>query len=298
MNKDQQQSERKPKRWDIFLSYAHADRAEVAQPLAVALESLGLRVWLDHTELKVGDSLQEKIDEGLRLCRLGVVILSHAFFSHHYPVRELRGLAQREVNGKKVILPVWHRVSEEDVRNFSPPLADRVAARTEDGVNVVALKIFEVANPQLFDAARKEISAAAQKLRHLEELTTGSQLVQVIRGSFAFNFGNEDPADTEEMELVSGFLQHVQDLGDILGDLDVSDRIQAEFDLNKSMKKLREAGWRVFGRRSRRPIKMGKETEDWPVAMVVLAREGTHGVVETGEGSFAVIPGQKLGNGD
>jgi hypothetical protein len=51
--------------WDAFVSYASEDRAKVARPLVEALRALGLRIWFDQTELRVGDSLRERIDAGL-----------------------------------------------------------------------------------------------------------------------------------------------------------------------------------------------------------------------------------------
>jgi hypothetical protein len=51
--------------WDIFISHASEDKAEVARPLQKILEGAGLRVWLDENQLEIGDSLREKIDEGL-----------------------------------------------------------------------------------------------------------------------------------------------------------------------------------------------------------------------------------------
>ena len=63
--------------------------------------------------------------------RFGIVILSPRFFEKHWPVQELNGLASREVEGQKVILPIWHNVSFEEVRRFSPILADRVAVKSD-----------------------------------------------------------------------------------------------------------------------------------------------------------------------
>jgi hypothetical protein len=42
-----------------------------------------------------------------------------------------------------VILPIWHRVRFEDVRNYSPTLADRIAVSTVEGLDKVVQKIVE-----------------------------------------------------------------------------------------------------------------------------------------------------------
>ena len=68
-------------------------------------------MWIDESELFVGDSLRAKIDEGLAQSQFGIVILSPSFFSKHWPQAELDGLAAREANGEKRILPVWHNLT-------------------------------------------------------------------------------------------------------------------------------------------------------------------------------------------
>src|SRR5258706_10107710 len=101
--------------WDVFISHASEDKDAIARPLAEALRAKGLRVWYDEFSLTVGDSLRRKIEQGLSNSRFGVVILSHRFFAKHWAEQELNGLATREVGGEKVILPVWHGVTFEDV---------------------------------------------------------------------------------------------------------------------------------------------------------------------------------------
>jgi phosphatidylserine/phosphatidylglycerophosphate/cardiolipin synthase-like enzyme len=111
----------------------------VARPLAKALVHRGWTAWLDELELTVGDSLSRRIDEALSQSQFGVVVLSPYFFQKQWTQRELAGLAAREIDsGAKVILPVWHRVTREDIVRHSPTLADRVGARTADGIEVVA----------------------------------------------------------------------------------------------------------------------------------------------------------------
>lgn len=109
-------------------------------------------MWYDDFALKLGDSLRQSIDRGLVRSRFGVVILSGHFFSKHWPQQELNGLATREVNGKKVILPVWHGVGFSEVCNYSPTLADRKAVETKSGLAHVVGMILQVVtnsdNPQ------------------------------------------------------------------------------------------------------------------------------------------------------
>ena len=62
--------------WEVFISHASEDKDTVARPLANHLAALGVKVWFDKSELRLGDSLRTKIDAGLARSRFGVVILS------------------------------------------------------------------------------------------------------------------------------------------------------------------------------------------------------------------------------
>jgi len=113
--------------YDAFISYASEDKQEFVKPLADKLTELGLKVWYDEFELKVGDSLRSSIDRGLVNSEYGIVVLSKNFFSKNWPQYELNGLTAREIDGRKVILPIWYGISKEDVLKYSPPLADKIA---------------------------------------------------------------------------------------------------------------------------------------------------------------------------
>jgi hypothetical protein len=116
--------------YDAFIAHASEDKAKVVKPLATALTKLGFRVWYDEFELRVGDSLRVSIDRGLVNSRFGIVVLSPSFFAKNWPRYELNGLTAREVEGSKVILPIWHAVARADVLAYSPTLADKVALST------------------------------------------------------------------------------------------------------------------------------------------------------------------------
>lgn len=133
--------------WDVFISHASEDKELVALPLAALLGAYGIAVWLDEYELRLGDSLRAKIDQGLAESRFGVVILSQSFFAKDWPQRELNGLAALESPQRKVILPVWHGVNQQVVAKYSPLLADKKAANTDRGLGAVASEILKVVIP-------------------------------------------------------------------------------------------------------------------------------------------------------
>src|SRR5947209_20462927 len=60
---------------DIFLSHSAKDKA-VVRPLAERLRADGLRVWFDEWEIKPGDSIPAKIEEGLEHSRVLVLCMS------------------------------------------------------------------------------------------------------------------------------------------------------------------------------------------------------------------------------
>jgi hypothetical protein len=137
--------------YDVFISHASEDKAEVARPLSEFLRSLGVAVWYDEFALDMGDSLSRSIDKGLAASRFGVVILSPSFFSKGWPQHELAGLVSKEVAYGKTILPVWHKVTVDDIRQVSPTLADKVAVATNAlSIEQIGLRIVKVARPEIF----------------------------------------------------------------------------------------------------------------------------------------------------
>lgn len=137
--------------YDVFISHASEDKSEVARPLSEFLRSLGVDVWYDEFTLDMGDSLSRSIDKGLAASRFGVVILSPSFFSKGWPQHELAGLVSKEVAYGKTILPVWHKVVADDIRQVSPTLADKVAVATDAlSIEQIGLRIVKVARPEIF----------------------------------------------------------------------------------------------------------------------------------------------------
>jgi len=118
------------KQYDFFISHASEDKDDIVRDLAEALRNNGFEVWYDEFELKIGDSLRKKIDYGLSNANYGIVIISPSFVKKNWTEYELNGMVAREMNGHKVILPIWHKITKDEVLRFSPSLADKLALNT------------------------------------------------------------------------------------------------------------------------------------------------------------------------
>ncbi|MFN7260321.1 MAG: TIR domain-containing protein [Cyclobacteriaceae bacterium] len=134
--------------YDVFICHASEDKDDFVRPLAELLRHQHVEVWYDEFSLSIGDSLTQKIDEGLQKSKFGIVVLSPNFFKKPWAKRELSGLTFKEMLEKRdVILPIWHRVTVEEVAKYSLPLADKKAASSVDGINSVLRQIIKKVKP-------------------------------------------------------------------------------------------------------------------------------------------------------
>ena len=130
---------------DVFISHASEDKDDIVRPLANALTSCGLDVWYDEFSLRIGDSLRQKIDRGLANSRVGLVVLSPSFIDKGWTNYELDGIVTRTVSGEQILLPIWHNITKQQVVDFSPSLADKVARSTATHtVEEIAAEIAEL----------------------------------------------------------------------------------------------------------------------------------------------------------
>jgi len=134
---------------DVFISHASEDKDDFVRPLANALINKGLNVWYDEMTLRIGDSLRQKIDKGLANSRVGLVVLSPAFINKGWTNYELDGIVTRTVSGEQILLPIWHNITKQQVVDFSPSLADKVARSTATHtIDEIAAEIADLLNAE------------------------------------------------------------------------------------------------------------------------------------------------------
>ncbi len=155
----------------LFICHASEDQPDFVRPLAEAL-SIEFKVWYSEYELKLGDSLLQRIDGGLATCDFAIVVLSHAFFAKQWPQAELDGLIARESKSRKVILPIWKDITKEEVAAYSPILAGRLAATNTAGL------------PKIVEEIRIAVGVS-ERQRNLTRMEFATERVRELRQNVA-----------------------------------------------------------------------------------------------------------------
>jgi hypothetical protein len=89
----------------IFLSHSHADKT-FARQLAFDLRRNGHTVWFDEAEIEVGDSLIERIRDGIDRVEYVLAVISKKSVASAWVQRELDLASNREIEeGRVVVLP-------------------------------------------------------------------------------------------------------------------------------------------------------------------------------------------------
>ena len=139
-------------KWDLFISHASEDKSSIVQPLANALKRHGVKVWYDEFELGLGDSLSRSIDYGLIHSRYGLVVLSKSFFAKQWTEYELQSLLTKNTSGNRVILPLWHDITKEEVQQYSLYLSDIMALSTKMEIGCLSIEIMKKVRPDILNS--------------------------------------------------------------------------------------------------------------------------------------------------
>lgn len=118
--------------YDVFISHAWEDKEDFVDDLVQALLDRDIKVWYDKKCIGWGDSMRASIDAGLKKSKFGIVVLSPNYIAKdkYWTKSELDGLFQLESVNGKTILPIWHKLTKQNVMDFSPTIAGKKALST------------------------------------------------------------------------------------------------------------------------------------------------------------------------
>ena len=90
----------------IFISHSHQDKPFVRR-LATDLVQAEIDVWIDEVEIRVGESLVAKIQEGIESSDFIAAVLSRSSIGSSWVREELHMALTDQINGKRVrVLPI------------------------------------------------------------------------------------------------------------------------------------------------------------------------------------------------
>lgn len=113
--------------YDIFLSHYSGDHA-LARSLERALTAAGISVWYDGAEIKLGDSILAKMQEGIQRSRYGLILFTPGFLSSTTGFRwgEVEAyLAEQLASGRTNLLPLVAGLDHEAFQDKMPLLRSR-----------------------------------------------------------------------------------------------------------------------------------------------------------------------------
>jgi hypothetical protein len=114
---------REPQMTKVFLSHSSVDKPFVRN-LAKDLEAAGLQVWLDENVIKLGDSIINRINEGLNNTDFTLLIISASFLSSNWAIWEANAVIVEAIKAQKSsVIPI---LIEDVWNNVSPLLRDKL----------------------------------------------------------------------------------------------------------------------------------------------------------------------------
>jgi hypothetical protein len=118
----------KPEGPKAFLSYAFRDR-DLAKRIAEGLQANGIETWWAEWEIGAGDSIRQKVDEGLSDCTHFIVLLTPDALASPWVQTEIDAGFVRKVNAASKLIPLRHGVA---VSKLPPTLSGALSPEVDD----------------------------------------------------------------------------------------------------------------------------------------------------------------------
>ena len=115
-----------------FLSYAGEDK-DLAKQVANTLQENGIETWWDEWEIRHGDSIRQKVDEGIGSCTHFLVLLTPQSIDKPWVKAEMDSAFVRKLKGKCRFNPVRHKLTVEEL---PPTLQSLHSPEIESGTNI------------------------------------------------------------------------------------------------------------------------------------------------------------------
>ena len=128
---------------NFFISHASEDKDDFVRSLADYMILNGATTFYDEYSIKLGDSLFDSINGGIKNSKNCIIVLSKYFFKKKWTMAELRAIVNKHIEGEIALIPIYHNVTFQEVKRDYPMLSDLIGVSSEIGYEKVAEKIFQ-----------------------------------------------------------------------------------------------------------------------------------------------------------
>ncbi|CAI9087525.1 OLC1v1021608C1 [Oldenlandia corymbosa var. corymbosa] len=155
---------------DVFINHRGIDtKKNVAGLLYDHIKRLGLQPFLDSKSMKPGDKLFDKINAGIRQCKVGVAVFSPNYCKSYFCLHELALMMET----KKKVVPIFCNVKPSELKvldyGTSPPKdLERFSRALEEAKNTVGLT-FDTSSGDWSEFLEDASEAVIENLIQLEE---------------------------------------------------------------------------------------------------------------------------------
>lgn len=113
------------KQYDVFISHANKDKSDYVDLLYMALKRLGINIFYDTEVLSWGDNWKKVILDGTASSEFAIIVISENFFGREWTEKELHEfLGKQNSCGQKIVLPLLHNISLEQLTEKYPALGE------------------------------------------------------------------------------------------------------------------------------------------------------------------------------
>lgn len=248
-----------------FLSYAHVDKDFVLDEIAPVLRDFGLKIWVDHEQLRIGESVQHAVMKGIREANFIVAVLNRRSTYVNFEVGAALGQAKptlavlREKDISSDLMGFSYlRWIDSYNKGFRHKFRHAIEVITHNPINETIYnsaeneRIIGISIGQGNTDIEKQLRFTADILALLQEISGSKemQLVQARKGSFSSFFSLDLRPWAKLVEKVIFFipewkkkkLENLQIQANLEKTNAKKEQIESETRINERQAKIEQAG--------------------------------------------------------
>ena len=130
----------------IFLSHASKDKLGFVDQLYEKINEI-CDVWYDKKKIKTGESIKDKILQGVKSCIIAVLVISKNYFDSEWCEQEIKSLLIRQnKNNENIVIPILYNISVEQLKEKYPLLNgyDVKPIEASIGISEITIEIAKI----------------------------------------------------------------------------------------------------------------------------------------------------------